>query len=112
MIIAAAKRLNNAKGTQKYVPTLKNIIESVFKIAAINNNKKIMLWPIGCGVFRNDTAIMSTLFIQTIKQKKISSFFTEIIMVRYDPIRLDKKFSDEFISGLILNGISYETYYL
>ena len=41
MIIAAPKRLNNnSKGTQKYIPTLKKIIESIFKIAAINNNKK------------------------------------------------------------------------
>ena len=40
MIIALAKRLNNAKNTQKYAPTLKKIIESIFKIAAINNKKK------------------------------------------------------------------------
>ena len=29
-----------------------------------------MLWPIGCGVFHNDPAIVSSLFVQTIKQKK------------------------------------------
>ena len=69
MIIALAKRLNNAKNTQKYAPTLKKIIESIFKIAAINNKKK-MLWPIGCGVFHNDPAIVSSLFVHTIKQKK------------------------------------------
>ena len=40
MIIAAAKRLNNAKNTQKYALTLKKIIESIFKIAAINDKKK------------------------------------------------------------------------
>ena len=74
--------------------------------------KKIMLWPIGCGVFHNDPAIVSYLFVNTIKQKRISSFFTEIIMVIYDLIRLDKKFSDEFISGLILNNINSDTYYL
>ena len=39
MIIAAAKRLNNAKNTQKYVLTLKKVIESIFKIAAINDKK-------------------------------------------------------------------------
>ena len=49
-----------------------------------------MLWPIGCGVFRHDPAIVSSSFIQTIKPKKMSSFFTEIIMVIYDPIRYDK----------------------
>ena len=71
-----------------------------------------MLWSIGCGVFHNDPAIVSSLFVQTIKQKKIPSFFTEIIMVIYDPIRYDKFFLDEFISGLILNNINYNTYYL
>ena len=29
-----------------------------------------MLWPIGCGVFHNDPVIVSSLFVQTIKQKK------------------------------------------
>ena len=111
MIIAAAKQLNNPKYTQKYTPTLKNTIKSIFKIAAINNNKKSVMgnwmWS-----FSNDPVIVSSLFLQTIKQKKISSFFTEIIMVIYDPIRYDKKFLDEFISGLILNNINYNTYYL
>ena len=40
MIIAAAKQLSNAKNTQKYAPTLKRTIESIFKIAATNNEKK------------------------------------------------------------------------
>ena len=94
MIIAAAKQLSNPKNTREHVPILKKTIESIFKIAAINNNNnnKLMLWPIGCGVFHNDPAIVSSLFVQTIKQKKISPFFTEIIMVIYDPIRYDKRF--------------------
>ena len=33
-------------------------------------------------------------------------------MVIYDPIRNDKRFLDEFVSGLILNNINYNTYYL
>ena len=33
-------------------------------------------------------------------------------MVIYDPIRYDKKFLDEFISGSILNNINCNTYYL
>ena len=39
MIIAAAKYLSSSKNTQKYAPTPKKIIESIFKIAAINNKK-------------------------------------------------------------------------
>ena len=61
MIIVAAKQLSNPKNTQKFAPILKKTIESIFKIAAINNNnKKIMLWPIGCGVFHNDLAVVSS----------------------------------------------------
>ena len=40
MIIAAAKRLQHSKHTEKYIPMVWEIIESVFKIAAINNKKK------------------------------------------------------------------------
>ena len=39
MIIAAAKRLKHPKHTQKYIPILRETIESVFKIAAIINKK-------------------------------------------------------------------------
>ena len=45
MIIAAAKRLTHPKHTQKYIPMLREIIESVFKIAAINNKKKYYYGP-------------------------------------------------------------------
>ena len=45
MIIAAAKRLKHPKHTQKYNPMLREIIESVFKIAAINNKKKYYYGP-------------------------------------------------------------------
>ena len=57
-----------------------------------------MLSPIGYRAFHNDPAMVSSLFVQAIKQKKISSFFTEIILVIYDSIRYDKRFLDKFIS--------------
>ena len=43
MIIAAAKRLNCPKHTRKYIPMMREIIESVFKIAAINGKKIIIM---------------------------------------------------------------------
>ena len=39
MIIAAAKRLNHPRYTQKYIPMMGEIIKSVFKISAINGKK-------------------------------------------------------------------------
>ena len=38
-------------------------------------------------VFKNDQKIITSLFVSKIKNKKISSFFKEIIMVIYDPQR-------------------------
>ena len=43
MIIAAAKRLNCPKHTRKYIPMMREITESVFKIAAINGKKIIIM---------------------------------------------------------------------
>ena len=43
MIIAAAKRLNCPKHTRKYITVMREIIESVFKIAAINGKKIIIM---------------------------------------------------------------------
>ena len=48
MIKAAAKRLKHPKHTQKYKPILHNTIEAIFKIAAINERRKLLLWLIGC----------------------------------------------------------------
>ena len=75
MIIAAAKRLKHPIHTQKYILMLPEIIESVFKIAAINNRKKILLWPLGCGDFKNDPVIVASLFVDTIKKKHIIIFY-------------------------------------
>ena len=86
------------------------IIESVFKIAAINNNKKILLPPLLSRDFKNDPVIVASLFVDTII-KKISSFSTEIIMVIYDPLRRDKNILDEFVSNLSLYNINFDTYY-
>ena len=54
MIIVAAKKLSHPKHTQKYKPILCNNIEAIFIIAAINEREKLLLWPIGYGVFKND----------------------------------------------------------
>ena len=69
MIIAAAKGLTHPKHTQKYIPILSEIIESVFNIAAINNKKNLLLWSIGSGVFKNDPIIVASLFVDAIKKK-------------------------------------------
>ena len=64
MIIAAAKRLNCPKHTRKYIPMMREIIESVFKIAAINGK---INYYYGCGVFKNDPKIIASLFVDKIK---------------------------------------------
>ena len=63
MIIAAAKRLTHPEHTQKYIPMLHEIIDSVFKIAAINNNKKIIIMA------NRMPSFVASLFVDTIKKK-------------------------------------------
>ena len=75
MIIAAAKRLKHPKHTQKYIPMFHEIIESVFKIAAINNKRKLLLRPLGCRDFKNDPVIVASLFADTIIKKDIIIFY-------------------------------------
>ena len=53
----------------------REIIESVFKIAAINNNKKILLPPLGSRDFKNDPVIFASLFVDTIIKKDIIIFY-------------------------------------
>ena len=105
MITAAAKRLTHPEHTQKYIPMLHEIIDSVFKIAANNNNKKIIIMA------NRMRSFVASLFVDTIKKKDISSFFTEQIMVIYDPQRTNKIFLDVFVSNLSLNNINFDTYY-
>ena len=105
MIIAASKRLPHSRETEKLEPKLERIISSIFKIALINKKSKILLWPIGCGVFRNNPDIVAKLFVKTIKEN--ISNFREIVMVIYDPRKSDKCLNDRFISELNNKWLNY-----
>ena len=54
IIFAASKRLKNPYQTEQLKPALERIIDSIFKVAYINQKSTLLLWPIGCGVFKND----------------------------------------------------------
>ena len=53
VIFAASKRLKKTYQTKQLKPELERIIDSIFKVAYINKKLNLLLWPIGCGVFRN-----------------------------------------------------------
>ena len=106
MIIAASKRLKHSRETEKLEPKLERIISSIFKIALINKKSKILLWSIGCGVFRNNPDIVAKLFVKTIKEN--ISNFREIFMVIYDPMKSDKRFNERFISELNDKWLNYQ----
>ena len=65
----------------------------------------LLLWPIGCGVFKNDQRIIAELIAKSIKAH--IGYFKEIVMVIYDPTRSDKKFNDCFIAELNKKSLSY-----
>ena len=68
VIFAASKKIKNAMEFEKIRLDLKRIIECIFKVAIINGNRSIYLWPIGCGVFKNDKRQIAKLFVETIKK--------------------------------------------
>ena len=105
MIFAASKRLKDSRQTQQLKPVLERIIDSIFKVAYINQKSILLLYPIGCGVFRNDQQIIAELFAKSIK--KHIGYFREIVIVIYSPSRSDKKFNDSFITELNKNSLSY-----
>ena len=106
VIFPASKRIKNSCETEKMRPDLKRIIESIFKVAFINGISYLYLWPIGCGVFKNNQRIVAELFVETIK--KNIGYFKEIVMVIYDKNRNDKVFNDSFINELHINNLNYK----
>ena len=105
MIIAASKRLKHSGQTKQLETTLERIIDSIFKVSLINKKSTLMLWPIGCGVFRNDASIVAKLFVKSIKKHMFT--FREITMIIYAPNRNDKKFNVSFISELNDKWLNY-----
>ena len=106
VIFAASKRITNRFETEKLKPDLERIIESIFKVAYINGRSHIYLWPIGCGVFKNNQRIIAELFAKEIKNN--IGYFKEIVMVIYDREGTDKKFNDSFINELRKNNLNYK----
>ena len=98
VIFAASKRMKNRYETEKLRPDLERIIDSIFKVAFINNRNHLYLWPIGCGVFKNNQQIIAELFAKAIKDH--IGYLKEIVMVIYDREGADKRFNDCFISEL------------
>ena len=105
MIFAASKRLKHPRETEQLKPILERIIDSIFKVAYINQKSILLLWPIGYGVFKNDQKIIAELFAKTIKAH--IGYFKEIVMIIYSPTKSDKKFNDSFITELNKNLLSY-----
>ena len=105
IIFAASKRPKHPREAEQLKPILERIIDSIFKVAYINQKSILLLWPIGCGVFKNDQQIIAELFAKAIKVH--IGYFREIVMVIYSPTKSDKKFNDSFIAELNKNSLSY-----
>ena len=106
IIFAASKRTKNTFASGRIEEDIKRIIESIFKIAFITGNRRIYLWPIGCGVFNNDKKMVAKLFVNEI-MKNIGNF-KEICMVIYDKNKKDKIFNDSFIEEIKKNNLDYK----
>ena len=98
VIFAASKKVKNRYETAEMRDDLERIIDSIFKIAFLNRKRHLYLWPIGCGIFKNNPRIIAEIFVKTIK--KHIGCFREIVMVVYDREGNDKIFNDCFIDEL------------
>ena len=107
VIFAASKRTKNTFASRRIEEDMKRIIESIFKIAFITGNRRIYLWPIGCGVFNNDKKMVAKLFVNEII--KNIGYFKEICMVIYDKNKKYKIFNDSFIEEIKKNNLEYKT---
>ena len=84
--------MKNTYETEQSRPDLERIIDSIFKVAFINNRNHLYLWSIGCGVFKNNQRIIAELFAKAIKDH--IGYLREIVMVIYDRKGTDKRFND------------------
>ena len=105
IIFAASKKLNQPYETDFIKEKLENIIEAVFKIAILKKKRTIYLWPLGCGVFKNNPKIIAGIFARKIKVYQ--TFFEDITMVIHDKDRRDKSFNTFFIEALKKNAIDF-----
>ena len=103
--ITFAASIKNTYETEQLKPDLERIIGSIFKVDFINNRNHLYLWPIGCGVFKNNQRIIAELFAKAIKDH--IGYLKEIVMVIYDRKGADKRFNDCFISELNTNQLCY-----
>ena len=55
------------------------MIDSIFKVAFINKRSYLYLWPIGCGVFKNNQRIIAELFAKAIYDHV--GYLKEIVIV-------------------------------
>ena len=106
VIFAASKRIKNPMEFEKIKSDLERIIESIFRVAIINGNRSIYLWPIGCGVFKNNKPEVAKLFVKIIK--KNIGYFDDISMVIYEKEGNDKMFNYCFIDELDKENLTYK----
>ena len=108
LIFAASKKLKQPYETDFIKEKLEKIIDSIFKIALVKNKKRIYLWPLGCGEFKNNPKVVAEIFAVAIKKYK--RWFREIIMTIYDKEKMDKSFNTFFINALKKIDVAYNIY--
>ena len=108
LIFAASKQLKQPYETDFIKEKLEKIIDSIFKIALVKNKKRIYLWPLGCGEFKNNPKVVAEIFAAAIKKYK--RWFREIIMTIYDKEKMDKSFNTFFINALKKIDVAYNIY--
>lgn len=81
---AGAIQQNQPRDVPLLEPTLRRRAELVLVIAAAENVERLILGAWGCGVFRNDPALVATTFASHLLGGRFTDVFTEVVFAIYD----------------------------
>jgi len=82
---AGAVRNNSPHEAEKIAPTLKRRAELVLAVAAAERIERLILGAWGCGVFRNDPAMVAATFAELLRGGgRFAGVFREVVFAIYD----------------------------
>lgn len=85
-VAAAVQRLENKteKIPDQYVPLVINTIRTIFRIAFVNGQRRLVLGALGCGAFNNPPRHMAYLFKKTLEETEFKGIFKEVHFAIFD----------------------------
>lgn len=81
---AGAVRKNEPERIAEIEPTMRSRIERIFAVAQRHQHRTLVLGAWGCGVFRNDPAVIARLFHEALTSARFAGIFRRIVFAVLD----------------------------